>query len=112
MADLFADYPEALAVSLVINKKCSFEMDFKTKHYPVYVPPHLEGAAVSPKERMQAAQAFLRELCEEGLKKRYTKEKLARVAEKYPGQDPMEVVRARLEYELGVIVPRVCPIIC
>lgn len=106
MQVLFADLPDALAASVEIAAQVEFEFDFKTRYYPVFVPPHLEGRAFVREERQQEAEKFLRQLCEEGIAVRYTPERLAKVQEKYPGRDPLEVVRERLDYELGVILPK------
>lgn len=106
MQDLFADHPEALTNSCLIAEKCTFEFDFKTKCYPVFVPPALEGKEYSSQERVSAAAQFLRDLCEKGVQKRYTKEALAEVAKKYPGRDPLEVVQERLKFELDLILSK------
>lgn len=106
MNALFADFPEALANSQLIAEKCQVELDFKTKHYPVYVPPSLEGKQYSAQERKVAADDFLRQLCEEGLKKRYTEERLAKVREQHNGKDPLEVIRLRLALELDIIISK------
>ena len=106
MAEVFADHPEVLKNTLSVADKCEFVFDFKKQHYPVFVPPSLEGKEVAKEERTAAAAAYLRELCEAGIPKRYDAEKLARVEEKYPGRDPMEVVRERLDHELETITSK------
>ena len=106
MRTLFADVPEALESSLAIAASVDFEFDFKTKFYPVFVPPHLEGKSFTKEERLTEAEQFLRRLCEEGIKERYTAERLAQVQDQYPGRDPMEVIHERLQYELSVILPK------
>lgn len=106
MATLFADVPQALASSLEIGEKCKVELDFKTKHYPVYLPPSLEGKEYSKEERVESVEKFLWQLCEEGIGKRYTQERLAKVQEIYPEKKPLDVVRERLNYEMSVIVPK------
>lgn len=106
MAERFSDLPEALSTTLAIAEKCQLELDFKTKHYPVYLPPGLEKSPEDPEERAGLIERFLRDLCEKGIKKRYTPECLEKVQEKYPDRDPMQVVNERLEYELSVIVPK------
>lgn len=106
MAALFHDVPESLATTLVIAEKCHAEIDFKTKHYPVYLPPGLEKNSYTKEEQASAVEKFLWKLCEEGIQKRYTPERLAKVKEIYPGKDPMDVVRSRLNEEMGVIVPK------
>lgn len=106
MQELFQDVPEAIENTLAIAKKCQVELDFKSKHYPVYLPPSLENRSFTKEEQTQAVEKYLWELCEEGVEKRYTPERLAKVLENYPGRDPMQVVRERLQYEMSIIVPK------
>jgi DNA polymerase-3 subunit alpha len=106
MKILFADIPEALEASVAIAEQCQFEFDFKTKYYPVFIPPHLEGKSFTKEERLNEAEKYLRQLCLEGIGVRYTPDRLAKVQEKYPGKDPLEVVKERLGYELDVILPK------
>ncbi|MCC5832938.1 MAG: DNA polymerase III subunit alpha [Chlamydiales bacterium] len=95
MAALFADLPEAVSNTLKVAEKCALTLDFDTKHYPVFIP-----------EKGYTQEAYLSRLCEEGIKQRYTPERLEKVAEKYPGRDPMEVVRQRLELEMQIITSK------
>jgi DNA polymerase-3 subunit alpha len=95
MAELFADLPDAIAASSAIADKIHLELDFKTRYYPVFTPP--EGVT---------KEEYLKALCEEGISKRYTPDRLAKVQEKYPGKDPLQVVRDRLAYELNIIIPK------
>lgn len=60
MRQLFQDIPEALSNTLAIAEKCNVELDFDKTYLPRYKPP--EG-----KTRVE----FLRQLCFDGLKKRY-----------------------------------------
>lgn len=106
MAELFSDVPEALSNTLAVADKCHLEIDFKTKHYPIYLPPSLEGINYSKEQQAQEVEKFLWQLCEEGITKRYTEERLQKVQEIYPGRAPLEVVRERLRYEMNVIVPK------
>lgn len=106
MAEIFADIPEALSNSLLIADKCRLEIDFKTRHYPVYLPPSLEGKKYTKEEQAKAVEEYLWKLCKDGIEKRYTADKLKKVQEIYPGRDPMDVVRERLDYEMNVIVPK------
>lgn len=106
MEELFSDTPEALSNSLKIAELCNVELDFVNKHYPVYTPPSLEEKEVSPEERAKEVENYLRELCEEGIPKRYTPERLAKVQELFPDKEPMQVVRDRLEYEMSIIAPK------
>ncbi len=80
MSALFADVPQALQNTLAIAERCNVDLGFKGYHLPLFEVP--EGFT---------PHTYLRELCEEGLKKRYG----ARAA------DP--TIRGRLEYELSVI---------
>ncbi len=106
MEDHFSDVPEALAQTGKIADQCSVDIDFKTKHYPVYLPPTLENKSFTKVEQNAAVEAFLKQLCEEGIPKRYTPERLAKVKEIFPGRDPMEVIRERLDDELSIIIPK------
>lgn len=106
MAALFHDIPEALSNTLAIAEKCTLEMDFKSKHYPVFIPPAMQGTSFTKDEQAKAAEEFLWDLCRKGIPKRYTAERLAKVAELFPGQDPQKVVEDRLQYEMSVIVPK------
>lgn len=106
MQMLFADVPQALSNTLLIADKCKVEIDFKTKHYPVYVPPGLEGKPLSKEERSQEVEKFLWRLCEEGIPVRYTAERQAKLREVFPDKDPMTLVRDRLNYEMGIIAPK------
>jgi len=78
MAEAFGRWPEAVANTRRIAERCNVELDFSRRHAPVYRPP--DG---------KAPEEYLRQLCEEGLKKRYA-------------QTTPEI-RARLERELEVI---------
>lgn len=106
MQKLFQDIPEAISNTLEVADKCQLEIDFKTKHYPVYVPEELKGKNFTALERAEAAKQFLRKLCREGIPKRYSKEKLEKIKELYPGKDPLQVVEERLSYELDIIIPK------
>lgn len=106
MAALFQDIPEALSNTLAIAEKCSLELDFKSKHYPVFIPPAMQGTSFTKEEQAKAAEEFLWDLCRKGIPQRYTSERLAKVAELFPGQDPQKVVEDRLQYEMSVIVPK------
>lgn len=106
MATLFADVPEALSNTIEVADKCNFKLDFSSKHYPVYVPPSLEGKEYQSEERRKAAEQFLKSLCEQGIEHRYTTERLQKVAEKYLGKDPLTVVKERLHFELDLITSK------
>ncbi|MBS0630101.1 MAG: DNA polymerase III subunit alpha [Verrucomicrobia bacterium] len=106
MAELFADCQDAIAETVKIGEKCQFELDFSSKFYPVFVPPQLENKAYTSEQREQAAAQFLRDLCQAGLTKRYNESALEKVLEKYPGNDPMQVVLKRLNYELELIISK------
>ncbi len=80
MADLFADVPEALTNTQEIAERCNVNLDPAGYHLPLFEVP--DG---------YTAETYLRELCEEGLKKRYHEK----------ADDPE--VRQRVDYELEVI---------
>jgi DNA polymerase-3 subunit alpha len=75
----FPDHPDAVRRSQEIADRCTLELDFKTRHFPVFTPP--DG---------KTAEAYLRELCEQGLRERY-------------GPEPSQAARDRLEHELAII---------
>ena len=79
MYRLFPDYADAVARSQEIADAVSIDLDFNTRHFPVFVPP-----------KEKTPEQFLRELCEKGLGERY-------------GETPPENAVNRLEHELGVI---------
>ena len=103
MKELFNDLPDALSNSLEIANKCSVEIDFDTKHYPVFVPPKLEGTDYSEETRVKESEAFLAGLCRDGIKKRYTKERLEKIQENYPNKEPLDVIQERLKMETDII---------
>lgn len=107
MQELFSDLPEALSNTVLVAEQCYVEIDFKTKHYPVYLPPTFDqNSSYTKEEQTEAVKKYLWQLCEEGIPKRYTPERLAKVQEIYPDRDPMQVVRERLDYEMSIIVPK------
>ncbi len=81
MSGLFAEMPDALSNTVEIAERCNVDLTNKGYHLPRFpVPPGY------------TAETYLRELCEEGLRRRYGE---ARAQE--------QVVRERLDYELSVI---------
>ncbi len=106
METLFADLPEALAATVHIAEQCHWELDFKTKHYPVFIPPALEGKSYTKEERLKAAEQFLQELCQKNIARRYTPDKLAAIANVIPGKDPMQMVNERCAYELSILTSK------
>ncbi|MBN1967445.1 MAG: DNA polymerase III subunit alpha, partial [Anaerolineae bacterium] len=81
MWELFGDVPEALTNTLQIAEMCNVDLESKGYHLPVFPVP----------EAYPDAQAYLRYLCEKGLRWRY-------------GTRANEaVIRERLDYELGII---------
>jgi len=80
MTTLFSDIPEAIENTLLIAERCEVDLSRKGYHLPEFIMP--EG---------ETPQSYLRQLCEEGLLRRYGE----RARE--------EEVRQRLEYELQII---------
>ena len=80
MAALFSEVPEALSNTLLIAERANVDLSTKGYHLPLFEVP--EG---------MTAQTYLRQLCEQGLQRRYDTH----------ASD--ESARQRLEYELGVI---------
>ncbi|MBR2705995.1 MAG: DNA polymerase III subunit alpha [Mogibacterium sp.] len=82
MRELFPDMPDVIDRTREIADRCNVEFEFGNYHLPEYIPP--DG---------KTTDEYLRELCYEGLMKRY-------------GADAMEpgsIYRERLETELSVI---------
>ena len=78
MQALFASYPQAIENTCRIAALCTFRLEHKGYHLPVFeLPPG------------ETAQSYLRRLCEEGLPKRY--------------REVTPELRQRLDYELSVI---------
>ncbi len=75
---IFAEIPQAIKSTTEITEKCNLQLDFETMHLPDYKVPENYNF-----------DEYLRNLCEGGLKKRYTK--------------ATPDIRKRLDYELSVI---------
>ncbi len=103
MQNLFQDLPKAIEETVKIAEKCSCELDFKTKHYPVFIPPHLEGKTFSKEERVKEAENFLYQLCIDGIPSRYTPDILKPIQDKNPDKDPLQIVKDRFEYEFKIL---------
>ena len=82
MAALFADRPDAISNTLAIAERCHAKLEFGKSKYPDYTPP--EG---------KTRDGYLKELCEEGLRKRFGER---------AGTDPE--LRERLDFELSVLL--------
>lgn len=81
MAALFESYPDAIANTLRVADLCNVDLDFKTRHAPVYRLPD---------ERDE--NQYLRELVYDGANRKY-----GRVSDE---------IRERIDYELGVITEK------
>jgi DNA polymerase-3 subunit alpha len=81
MRQVFRDFPEAITNTLHIGERCHLDLEFGSSKYPEYPAP-------AGKTR----EAYLRELCYQGLRTRYGERATA----------DSELTR-RLEYELGVL---------
>jgi DNA polymerase-3 subunit alpha len=75
----FPDHQDAVRRSQEIADSCHIDLDFKTRHFPVFEPP----AKKTP-------EIYLRELCEQGAYDRY-------------GRSLQTDVRERLKHELDII---------
>jgi DNA polymerase-3 subunit alpha len=87
MYDAFPGHADAVARSQEIADSVDLELELGQRHFPNYTLP-----------AEKTADQLLRELCEKGLKERY-----AGNEEMLPGGELSEVVRQRLDRELGVI---------
>jgi len=88
MYDFFPGLEDAVARSQQIADSVDLDLELGKRHFPVY----------SPLPEGQTAEQFLRELCLQGLHERY-----AGNDEMCPGGQLSQVVRDRLDRELGVI---------
>jgi len=79
MKEIFSYCPEAIRNTVEIAQRCNLELEFGKPHLPQYTPP-------GGKDK----EAFLRELCAEGLKKRF-------------GSKVTNAITVRLEHELDTI---------
>ncbi len=79
MAELFRAVPEAISNTAVIAEQCNVEFTFGQLKLPRF---RMEGVTDTT--------AFFRQLCREGLHRRY-------------GEDPSAEIRERMQYELGII---------
>ncbi len=82
MYEAFPGFEEAVARTQEIADGVDIELDLKSRHFPIFVPPE-----------QKSDKDYLRELCEKGLKWRYG-ENLERL--------PEGGIK-RLDYELGII---------
>lgn len=103
---LFEDHPEWIANTQLVADKCNLQLDFKTKHYPVYVPPNLRSHPYDEAKRAEAAAEYLKSLCFEGIAKRYTQGRLDKLKELFPDQQPLDIIHKRLSYELDLIISK------
>lgn len=78
MKQIFAEMPQAIKSTIEITEKCNLQLDFETIHLPEYKVPE-----------NYSLDEYLRNLCEQGLNKRYT--------------EVTPDIRKRLDYELSVI---------
>ncbi len=106
MQMLFSDFPESLSNTVEIASKCSLELDFQTKHYPVFIPPSLEGKTTTKQQRTKETENYLYELCQKGIPLKYFEERLTTIQKNYPNKDPLEVVKNRLDYEFKIIASK------
>jgi len=84
MEQLFSDIPDAIAATEEIAAKCNVELDFDTKHYPVYVPPTLDGKEFSVEERQKASEDFLWNFVKRGFLDATTPKDLLRFRKNIP----------------------------
>jgi DNA polymerase-3 subunit alpha len=78
MRKLFPDLPDAIENTIKVADMCNLELDFSKHYLPNYIPP--QGYTQS---------TYLRKLCEDGLKDRYT--------------IVTDTITQRLDYEIDVI---------
>jgi len=96
------DHADAIARSQQIADTVDLDLDLGKRHFPTFTAPG------NDKPDIKASEAYLRELCLEGLKDRYAKTPERWVGEQAPSpENPdgklSDEVIARLDRELGVI---------
>jgi DNA polymerase-3 subunit alpha len=111
MAELFADYPEAIANTVTLAARCNVEIPMGENIMPDYPIP--DDFVVTGKQKQKRDRYYLRHLCEVGMQERYgveyqcSDEREEGVILESPINDPAlslaERARPRLEYELSVI---------
>ncbi|SPN73785.1 DNA polymerase III subunit alpha,DNA polymerase III subunit alpha,DNA polymerase III, alpha subunit,Bacterial DNA polymerase III alpha subunit [Chlamydia serpentis] len=107
MTELFKDTPEVISNTLEVASRCNFTFDFSKRHYPIYIPESLKSLDnYTEEDRYQASAAFLRELVEDSLPKKYSPEVLAHIAKKFSTRNPIDIVKERMEMEMAVIIPK------
>lgn len=80
MYALFPNQADAVRRTQEIADTCCVELDFKTRHFPVFTPPH-----------RKKPETYLRELCAQGLEQRY-------------GKPVPQAAADRLRHELDTII--------
>lgn len=103
MSALFSKSPHALQTPWEIAQKCELQLDFKTKHYPVFTP-RLTGPFTAKGAKNSAE--ILHQLAIAEIDSRYGNAQLAAIQKLYPERDPQEVIRQRLESEFTVIAAK------
>lgn len=102
MRHLFSDVIEAVDNTAEIDAKCNFELNFKTRHYPVFTPPDMEKEEISNQDRQSAAAQYLYKLCKDNIDLRYGEEE-KNLLRKKTDQDPLALIKERLDLEFEVI---------
>jgi len=92
MASLFSEYPQAVENTVLIAKRCNADVpNIDVKELPNYLPE------VEIPKGFDNAAGYLRHLANEGLARRYSKEKEENGSE-------WENIKKRCEYELDTII--------
>ena len=86
MHELFAEVPEALQNTLAVAEKCNLLMEFGKLRFPVYQAP--DGFT---------REQYLRHLCEQGLRDRYS------IEWKTPKDEHEKSIIDRVEFELKIM---------
>lgn len=103
---LFHDVPSAISMSHEIANRCEFQIDFKSKHYPSFIPPGFDGDKKSPELLVEAVSKYLKNTCHAALSTRYNEAKFQAIAHVYPKKDPKKIIHDRLAMELETIISK------
>ena len=95
----FKEYPDILEVPLEIAERCDVQMPFGDNHYPVFSLSHLSE---SYQNKYHSNKELFKDLCIQGLKRRYNIDFHTQQGPNVFGWEPKEVIE-RLKYEWEII---------
>ncbi len=100
MQELFPDDRAALNAPLEIADQCHLQLDFSTRHYPLFTPQDQRLA------QRETSADILHRLAKAAVKERYATHHLEAIKALFPDRDPSEMVLQRLESEFEIIASK------